>query len=70
MTLNTIMNGVQEGVGFGVVIFNNGALGWPLHVMQPENQKHFEFYDFAHAGVAGVIGTDGNALRSLMCARR
>lgn len=65
MTMNVIMNGVQEGVGFGVVIFNNGALGWPLHVMRPENQKHFEFYDFDHAAIARAMGADGMKCRSI-----
>lgn len=65
MTMNTIMNGVQEGVGFGIVIFNNGALGWPLHVMQPENQKHFEFYDFDHAAIAEAMGAKGKKCSSI-----
>lgn len=65
MTMNAIMNGVQEGIGFGVVIFNNGALGWPLHVMRPENQKHFEFHDFDHAAIARAMGADGRKCTSI-----
>lgn len=65
MTMNTIMNGVQEKVPFAVVVFNNRALGWPLHVMQDENKKHFEFYDFDHAEICKAMGGAGKRCSSV-----
>ncbi len=59
MTMNTMMNALQEGIAFTVVVFNNRALGWPLHVMAEENKKFFEFHDFDHAAIAKAMGCDG-----------
>lgn len=65
MTMNTIMNGVQEKVPFTVVIFNNRALGWPLHVMRKENQQPFAFHDFDHAAIAKAMGANGKRCTSI-----
>lgn len=65
MTMNTLMNGVQERVPFAVVIFNNRALGWPLHVMSDDTKKHFEFHDFDHAAIARSMGADGRRCTSV-----
>ncbi len=65
MTMNTLMNALQEGVSFGVVIFNNGALGWPLHVMGEDTKKFFEFHDFDHAAIAKAMGCDGKRCESV-----
>ena len=59
MTMNTLMNAVQENVPFAVVIFNNKALGWPLHTMADEVKKFFEFHDFDYAAIARAMGCDG-----------
>ena len=65
MTMNTLMNGLQEGVPFGVVIFNNRALGWPLHTMQDDAKKFFEFHDFDHAAIAKAMGCAGRRCTSV-----
>jgi acetolactate synthase I/II/III large subunit len=59
MTMNTLMNAVQEQVPISVLIFNNGALGWPLHVMPADKKRHFEFHDFDHAAIARAMGCRG-----------
>lgn len=65
MTMNTLMNGVQERVPFTVLIFNNRALGWPLHVMGDNTKKHFEFHDFDHAAIARAMGAGGKRCTSV-----
>jgi acetolactate synthase-1/2/3 large subunit len=65
MTMNTLMNARQEGVAFTIVIFNNRALGWPLHTMPEHSQKFFEFYDFDHAAIAKAMGCDGKRCESV-----
>jgi acetolactate synthase I/II/III large subunit len=59
MTMNTLMNALQEGFPFAVVVFNNKALGWPLHVMSDDVKKFFEFHDFDHAAIARAMGCEG-----------
>ena len=59
MTMNTLMNALQEGFPFAVVVFNNRALGWPLHVMSDDVKKFFEFHDFDHAAIARAMGCNG-----------
>jgi acetolactate synthase-1/2/3 large subunit len=59
MTMNTLMNAVQERLPFTVVIFNNRALGWPLHVMPEDKKRQFEFYDFDYAAIARGMGCNG-----------
>jgi acetolactate synthase I/II/III large subunit len=59
MTMNTLMNALQEGFPFGVVVFNNRALGWPLHVMSDDVKKFFEFHDFDNAAIARAMGCEG-----------
>ena len=65
MTLNAIMNGVQEKIPFAVVIFNNRALGWPLHVMPDAIKKEYEFHDFDHAAIAKAMGANGKRCKSV-----
>ena len=65
MTMNTIMNGVQEKVPFAVLVFNNRALGWPLHVMKDDTKKEFEFHDFDHAAIARAMGANGKRCTSI-----
>ena len=59
MTMNTLMNALQEGLPFAVVVSNNRALGWPLHVMADEVKKFFEFRDFDYAAIARAMGCEG-----------
>ena len=59
MTMNTLMNGVQERVPFTVVIFNNTALGWPIHVVSEEHGPHFRIHDFDYAAIARAMGCRG-----------
>jgi acetolactate synthase-1/2/3 large subunit len=59
MTMNTLMNALQEGFPFAVVVFNNRALGWPLHVMSDDVKKFFEFHDFDNAAIARAMGCEG-----------
>lgn len=59
MTMNTLMNALQEGFPFAVVVSNNRALGWPLHVMAEEVKKFFEFHDFDYAAIARAMGCEG-----------
>jgi acetolactate synthase-1/2/3 large subunit len=59
MTMNTLMNALQDGFPFAVVVFNNRALGWPLHVMSDDVKKFFEFQDFDHAAIARAMGCEG-----------
>ena len=65
MTMNTLMNALQENVPFAVVIFNNRALGWPLHTMADEVKKFFEFHDFDHAAIARAMGCEGVRCKSV-----
>jgi acetolactate synthase-1/2/3 large subunit len=65
MTMNTLMNAVQENVPFAVVIFNNRALGWPLHTMPDEVKKFFEFHDFDYAAIARAMGCEGVRCQSV-----
>lgn len=65
MTMNTLMNAVQENVPFAVVVFNNRALGWPLHTMPDEVKKFFEFHDFDHAAIARAMGCEAVRCQSV-----
>lgn len=65
MTMNTLMNAVQENVPFAVVVFNNKALGWPLHTMPDEVKKFFEFHDFDHAAIARAMGCEAVRCQSV-----
>ncbi len=49
----------KEGFPFAVVVSNNRALGWPLHVMAEEVKKFFEFHDFDYAAIARAMGCEG-----------
>jgi acetolactate synthase I/II/III large subunit len=56
MTMNILMNGLQQKVPFTVVIFNNHALGWPIHVVSKEHGWNFEIDDFDYAAIARAMG--------------
>ena len=64
MTMNALMNGVQERIPFVVVIFNNGSLGWAMHVTPKEKQHHYAFVDFDHAAIARAMGCRGVRVES------
>ena len=59
MTMNTLMNAIQEKVPFTVVVFNNRALGWPMHVTPAAKQHRYDFHDFDHAAIARSMGCGG-----------
>jgi acetolactate synthase-1/2/3 large subunit len=59
MTMNGLMNALQENLPITVVIFNNRALGWPLHVMPEGKQRYFEIEDFDYAAIARAMGCEG-----------
>jgi acetolactate synthase-1/2/3 large subunit len=59
MTMNALMNAVQEKVPFTVVVFNNQALGWPMHVTPPAKQHVYHFVDFDNAQIARSMGCKG-----------
>ena len=64
MTMNTLMNAVHERLPSTVVIFNNRALGWPLHVMPESKKQPFDFHDFDHAAVARAMGCNSVRVES------
>jgi len=59
MTMNTLMNALQENTPFTVVIFNNRALGWPMHTIGEAKQHRYQFVDFDHAAIARSMGCAG-----------
>lgn len=59
MTMNTIMNAIQEKAPFTVVIFNNQSLGWPLHTIDESKGHHYHFNDFDNAAIARAMGANG-----------
>ena len=56
MTMNILMNGIQQKVPFAVVIFNNHALGWPIHVVSKDHGWNFQIDDFDYAAIARAMG--------------
>jgi acetolactate synthase-1/2/3 large subunit len=58
MSLHALMTARQEDLPIGVLVFNNGALGWVLHGMGNEAvAAHFAKFDYAAA--AQALGCDG-----------
>jgi acetolactate synthase I/II/III large subunit len=58
MCLHALMTAVQENLPVGVLVLNNGALGWVLHGMG-EKGVAANFKEFDHAAIARSIGCDG-----------
>ena len=57
MSIHALMTAVQERIGIGVLVFNNGALGWVLHGMG-EQAVAAGFDPFDHAAIARSVGCD------------
>jgi acetolactate synthase-1/2/3 large subunit len=58
MSMHGLMTAVEEKLPIGVVVFNNGVLGWVLHGMG-EKVVAAELSDFDHAAIARALGCDG-----------
>ena len=58
MSIHALMTAVQEHLPIGVLVLNNGALGWVLHGMG-EKAVAAGFDPFDHAAIARSIGCDG-----------
>jgi acetolactate synthase-1/2/3 large subunit len=63
MSLHALMTAVQEDLPVGVLVFNNGALGWVLHGMG-ERAVAASFASTDHAAVARSLGCDAVAVAS------
>jgi acetolactate synthase-1/2/3 large subunit len=61
MSLHALMTAVQEHLPIGVLVFNNGALGWVLHGMG-EKAVAASFARFDHAAMARSLGCDAVAV--------
>ena len=64
MSIHALMTAVQEHLPIGVLVFNNGALGWVLHGMG-EKAVAAGFDPFDHAAIARSIGCDGVRVESV-----
>jgi acetolactate synthase-1/2/3 large subunit len=58
MCIHALMTAVQEELPVGVLVLNNGALGWVLHGMG-SRAVAANFAEFDHAAIARSIGCDG-----------
>jgi acetolactate synthase I/II/III large subunit len=58
MSIHALMSALQERLPIGVLVFNNGALGWVLHSMG-EKAMAANFAEFDHAAIARSLGCDG-----------
>ncbi len=63
MSLHALMTAVQENLPIGVLVFNNGALGWVLHGMG-ERAVAAAFDPFDHAAIARSLGCDAVRVES------
>jgi acetolactate synthase-1/2/3 large subunit len=63
MSIHALMTAVQEHLPIGVLVLNNGALGWVLHGMG-EKAVAAGFDPFDHAAIARSIGCDGVRVES------
>ena len=63
MSIHALMTAVQEDLPIGVLVLNNGALGWVLHGMG-EKAVAAHFAEFDHAGIARSIGCQGIRISS------
>jgi acetolactate synthase-1/2/3 large subunit len=57
MSIHALMTAVQEQLPIGVLVFNNGALGWVLHGMG-EKAVAAAFDPFDHAAIGQSIGCE------------
>jgi acetolactate synthase I/II/III large subunit len=57
MSIHALMTAVQEELPIGVLVFNNGALGWVLHGMG-EKAVAAGFDPFDHAAIAQSLGCE------------
>jgi acetolactate synthase-1/2/3 large subunit len=64
MSIHALMTAVQEQLPVGVLVFNNGALGWVLHGMG-EKAVAAGFDPFDHAAIAASIGCDSVRVESV-----
>lgn len=55
MSMNGLMTAVENGIGIGVVVFNNDGLGWSIH--GGATAKRFHPYDLAR--IAETLGCRG-----------
>ncbi len=56
MTMNGLMTAIEHDIPVIVVVFNNSALGWSMHLRGPFAA---EFNDFDHAAIARAMGCVG-----------
>jgi acetolactate synthase-1/2/3 large subunit len=64
MSIHALMTAVQEDLRVGVLVLNNGALGWVLHGMG-EKAVAAHFAEFDHARIARSIGCEGIRVSSV-----
>jgi acetolactate synthase I/II/III large subunit len=64
MSIHALMTAVQERLPVGVLVFNNGALGWVLHGMG-EKAVAAGFDPFDHAAIARSLGCDSVRVESV-----
>jgi len=64
MSIHALMTALQENLPIGVLVFNNGALGWVLHGMG-EKAVAAAFDPFDHAAIARSLGCDGVRVESV-----
>jgi acetolactate synthase-1/2/3 large subunit len=64
MSIHALMTAVQEQLPIGVLVFNNGALGWVLHGMG-DKAVAANFAEFNHAEIARSLGCDGVQVTSV-----
>ncbi|MCU1502478.1 MAG: hypothetical protein JWM12_1832 [Ilumatobacteraceae bacterium] len=63
MSMHALMTAVQEHLPIGVLVLNNGALGWVLHGMG-EKAVAAGFDPFDHAAIARSLGCDAVRVES------
>jgi acetolactate synthase-1/2/3 large subunit len=64
MSMHGLMTAVEEQLPIGVVVFNNGVLGWVLHGMGKQVvAAHLSSFD--HAAIARALGCDGVRVESV-----
>jgi acetolactate synthase-1/2/3 large subunit len=68
MSMHALMTAVQENLPIGVLVLNNGALGWVLHGMGAKAVAA-SFAPFDHAAIARAIGCDGISVTSTTALR-
>lgn len=63
MSLHALMTAVQQKLPIGVLVFNNGALGWVLHG-HGEQAVAAQLDEFDHARIAESLGCEGIRISS------